>query len=152
MKKYSMETIVGIFVVLGLLGVGYMTVNLGNFAFFTDRSYSLFARFSSVAGLRVGSPVEMFGIEVGQVDGLSMDQEEQLAVVQLKIKNGIKVFDDAFASIKTAGLIGDKYVQLDPGGAGDLLSPGGTILETNAPLDIEELISKYAFGNVEEEE
>jgi phospholipid/cholesterol/gamma-HCH transport system substrate-binding protein len=152
MKKYSMETIVGIFVVLGLLGVGYMTVNLGNFSFFTDRSYSLFARFSSVAGLRVGSPVEMFGIEVGQVDGLSMDQEEQLAVVQLKIKNGIKVFDDAFASIKTAGLIGDKYVQLDPGGAGDLLSPGGTILETTAPLDIEELISKYAFGNVEEEE
>lgn len=152
MKKYSMETIVGIFVVLGLLGVGYMTVKLGNFAFFTDRSYSLFARFTSVAGLRVGSPVEMFGIEIGQVKGLSMDQEEQLAVVQLRIKNGIKVFDDAFASIKTAGLIGDKYIQVDPGGAGDLLAPGGTILETNAPLDIGELIGKYAFGDVGKKE
>jgi phospholipid/cholesterol/gamma-HCH transport system substrate-binding protein len=152
MKKYSMETIVGIFVVLGLLGVGYMAVKLGNFALFTNRSYPLFARFTSVAGLRVGSPVEMFGIEIGQVKGLSMDQDEQLAVVQLSIRNGVKVFDDAFASIKTAGLIGDKYIQIDPGGAGDLLAAGGTILETNAPLDIGELIGKYAFGDVGKKE
>ena len=78
-----------------------------------------------------------------------MDQEEQMVIVEFKIKNGIKVYDDAIASIKTAGLIGDKYVSIDPGGGGDLLKPGDTITETEAPVNISDLIGKYAFGDVE---
>ena len=149
MKKYSNETIAGIFVVIGLICLGYMTVQLGDVSIFGDDSYSLYAKFTSVSGLRTGNPVEMLGMEIGKVSGFTMDQEEQLAVVELKIKKGINVYDDAIASIKTAGLIGDKYVSIDAGGGGDLLEPGDTIIETEAPADIGDLISKYAFGDVE---
>jgi len=149
MKKYSNETIAGIFVVIGLLCIGYMTVQLGNVSIFGDDSYSLYARFTTVSGLRVGNPVEMLGMEIGKVSQFKMDQEEQLAAVELKIKNGIMIYDDAIASIKTAGLIGDKYVSIDAGGGGDLLKQGDTIIETEAPADIGDLISKYAFGDVE---
>jgi phospholipid/cholesterol/gamma-HCH transport system substrate-binding protein len=150
MKKYAMETTVGIFVVIGLLCIGYMTVKLGNIGFLGENSYPLFARFSSVQGLRDGSSVEMLGIDIGRVQKLTMDQKRQLAVVEFRIKKGIKIYDDAIASIKTEGLIGDRYVSIDPGGASDvLLRPGGVITETNSPTDIQELISKYAFGDVE---
>jgi phospholipid/cholesterol/gamma-HCH transport system substrate-binding protein len=148
MKKYSVETVVGIFVIFGLLCVAYMTVKLGKVSLFGDDYYTLYARFGSVSGLRVGNPVEMGGIEVGRVERLNIDQEKQMAVVELKIRNGIRVYDDASASIKTAGLIGDKFIKIDPGGGGDILKPGGTIYETASPIDIEELISKYVFGDV----
>jgi len=143
-----METTVGIFVVIGLLCIGYMTVKLGEVSLFGDNTYTLHARFTSVSGLRVGNPVEMLGLEVGRVERLTIDQEQQMALVEMKIKKGVKVYDDAIASVKTSGLIGDKYIQIDPGGSNELLKPGGTIKETASPLDIEELISKYAFGNV----
>ena len=149
MKKYSNETIVGIFVIVGLLCVGYMTVKLGNVSLFGDDTYPLYAKFNSVTGLRVGNPVEMLGIEIGRVAGFRMDQENQVAVVELKIKRDIKVYDDAIASIKTAGLIGDKYVSIDAGGSDELLKPGDTITDTESPVDIGDLISKYAFGDVE---
>lgn len=149
MKKYAMETAVGIFVVIGLFCVGYMTVKLGNVGLLGDDSYSLFARFTSVSGLRTGSAIQMLGIEIGRVDKLTMDQENQMAVVEFRINKGIKIYDDAIASIKTEGLIGDRYVSIDPGGGTDeLLKPGGTITETESPTDIQELISKYAFGEV----
>jgi phospholipid/cholesterol/gamma-HCH transport system substrate-binding protein len=150
MKKYAMETTVGIFVVIGLLCIGYMTVKLGNIGFFGDNSYPLFARFSSVQGLRQGSAVQMLGIDIGRVEKLTMDQKNQLAVVEFRVKKGIEIYDDAIASIKTEGLIGDRYVSIDPGGGSDeILKPGGFITETESPTDIQELISKYAFGNVE---
>jgi phospholipid/cholesterol/gamma-HCH transport system substrate-binding protein len=151
MRKYSNETVVGIFVVVGLLCVGYMTVKLGNVSLFGDNTYSLYARFNSVSGLRAGNTIEMLGIEIGRVAGLKMDQEDQVAVVELKIKKGIIIFDDGIASIKTAGLIGDKYVSIDAGGSDEILNPGDTITDTESPVDIGDLISKYAFGDVNED-
>ena len=151
MKKYSNETAVGIFVIIGLLCVGYMTVKLGDVSLFGDDTYSLYARFNSVSGLRAGNTIEMLGIEIGRVAGLEMDQEDQVAVVELKIKKGIKIFDDSIASIKTTGLIGDKYVSIDAGGLDEILNPGDTITDTESPVDIGDLISKYAFGDVKED-
>jgi len=148
MKKYEIETIVGIFVVIGLLGIGYMALTLGEVSFIGDDSYPLYARFASVAGLKAGGSVEMPGLEVGRVEKLSIDQDQQMAVAEMKIKKGVKVYDDAIASVKTSGLIGDKYIQIDPGGSVTILNPGGTITETSSPLDIEDLIGKYAFGDV----
>ena len=81
-----------------------------------------------------------------------LDQDKQRAVVELRIQNGVVVYDDAIASIKTSGLIGDKYVQVDPGGGGDVLRPGSSIIDTNPPLDIESLIGKFAFGDIEKKE
>ena len=148
MKKYTNETVVGIFVIVGLLCIGYMTVNLGNVSLFGDDTYALYARFNSVSGLRTGNPVEMLGLEIGRVAGFKMDQEDQVAEVELKIKKDIKIFDDAIASIKTAGLIGDKYVSIDAGGSDEVLKPGDMITDTESPVDIGDLISKYAFGDV----
>jgi len=152
MKKYSMETIVGIFVVIGLLCIGYMTIKFGKLGMFGGDYYILYARFTSVSGLRVDSPVEMEGIEVGRVEQLIIDQDKQMAVLKLRIQKDIRVYEDAIASIKTSGLIGDKLIKIDPGGGGDILKPGGTITETTSALDIEDLISKYAFGDIKKDD
>ena len=148
MKKYTMETTVGVFLVFGLLCVGYMTVKLGHVSLFGDNAYSLFARFTTVSGLRTGSPVNMLGIEVGRVGRLTMDQKDQKAVVEIRIQKDIRVYADAIASIKTEGLIGDMFLSIDPGGSGKLLGPGETITETQGAVDIADLIAKYAFGEI----
>ena len=148
MKKYSKETVVGIFVIIGLACIGYMTVKLGNVGFLGDNTYSLFTKFNTVTGLRVGNPVNMLGLEVGKVQKFTMDQENQQVLVEFKINKGIEIYDDAIASVKTEGLIGDKYVAVDPGGGGDLLANGDSITDTNSPTDIMDLVSKYAFGDV----
>jgi phospholipid/cholesterol/gamma-HCH transport system substrate-binding protein len=152
MKKYSMETAVGIFVVVGFLCVGYMTLKLGNVSLLGGDTYVLNARFATVSGLKIGSPVEIYGIQVGRVDRLEIDPEKQLAWVELEVRNGIRVYDDGSASIKSAGLIGDKFIKVDPGGAGNLIKPGGTITETSSALDIEDLIGRYAFGEVRKDD
>lgn len=151
MQKYTMETTVGIFLVFGLLCIGYMTVKLGHVSLLGDDAYSLSARFTSVTGLRTGSTVYISGIEVGRVAQLSMDQKDQKAVVEIRIRKGVMVYDDAIAAIKTEGLIGDKYLNIDPGGGGTLLQHGGTITETQSAVDIADLIGKYAFGDVKKQ-
>lgn len=148
MKKYEMESIVGIFVVIGIICVGYMTIKLGKLPIFSDDIYSLSARFVSVSGLRMGSPIEVHGIQVGTVERLEIDPEKDMAVIRMHIRKGVKIFDDASAAIKTSGLIGDKFVKIEPGGGGAQLKTGGWITETTSPLDIEDLIGKYAFGSV----
>ncbi len=148
MKKYSIEMTVGIFVLIGIICVGYMTVKLGKVTFFGQDTYPLKARFSSVDGLRSGSAIEVYGLQVGTVESLGIDQKRQMALVSMKINSNIKVYDDASASIKTSGLIGDKYIKIDPGGAGEVLKPGAFITQTSVPADIEDLIGKYAFGSV----
>ena len=148
MQKYSKESVVGIFVLVGLACIGYMTIQLGDLGLFEDDTYPLTARFTQVTGLRSGSVVNMLGIEAGRVGQMTMDQDKQMAVVELRIRKGIKVYDDAIASIKTEGLIGDRYVSVDAGGSGAELKPGETITETEAPTDIMDMVSKYAFGDV----
>jgi phospholipid/cholesterol/gamma-HCH transport system substrate-binding protein len=149
MKKYHHETVAGLFVLVGLICVGYLTVKLGNVHLWGSDSYPLYARFNSVSGLRIGNSIEMLGLEIGEIAGFTMDQEKSVVVAELRIRKPIKVYDDAIASIKTAGLIGDKYVSIDPGGAGELLKPGATITQTESPPDLGELIGKYAFGDIE---
>lgn len=151
MKKYSIETAVGVFVVIGLICVGYMTVKFGKVSLFGQDTYPLYARFASVSALRPGSTVEVYGIEVGSVTSLSIDNERQMAVVGMAIKKEMKVYDDASATIKSSGLIGDRYVKIDPGGVGELLKPGGIITQTSVPADIEDLIGRYAFGDAKKE-
>src|SRR5512139_2359437 len=148
MKKYAMETSVGVFFLVGLLLIGIMTVKLGHVSIFGEKTYPLSAGFTSVTGLRVGSPVYMFGIEVGRVERLTMDQKNRKAAVELQIEKGIKVYDDAIATIKTEGLIGDKNLRIDPRGTGEHAKPGISITETQADLDLGEIIGKYAFGDV----
>ena len=148
MKKWSVEVAVGLFVLLGIACVGYLTIRLGKMEIIGDNYYTVSARFRSIAGLMAGSEVELAGVPIGQVERFSLDQERWMAVVQMKIMKSIVLTEDVIASIKTAGLIGDKYIKLSPGVSDVPLKPGGMIIETESALDIEELISKFVFGKV----
>jgi phospholipid/cholesterol/gamma-HCH transport system substrate-binding protein len=149
MKQSSIDLGVGFFVVLGMICVGYLTLRLGEVELMGDKYYSLNARFKSVTGLKAGAQVEIAGVQVGQVEAISLEPKEQVAMVSFRIRDGIQLSEDVIASVKTAGLLGDKYIQLSPGGSEKILKPGELILETEPALDIEALISKYAFGKVE---
>jgi phospholipid/cholesterol/gamma-HCH transport system substrate-binding protein len=148
MKKWSVEVAVGLFVLIGIACIGYLTIRLGKMEIIGDNYYTVSARFQSIAGLKAGSEVELAGVPVGQVEGFSLDQERWMAVVRMKIMKSVVLTEDVIASIKTAGLIGDKYIKLSPGVSDVPLKPGGMIIETESALDIEELISKFVFGKV----
>ena len=135
--------------VVGLVFIAYMAIKLGEVSIFGGDAYQINARFQKVTGLRNGNPVTMFGLRVGTVTDLEIDQDNQMAIVRMKIKNGIQIYEDAIAAIKTEGLIGDKYVDIDAGGGLDPIAPGGTIIDTVSPVDLGDLIGKYAFGAVE---
>ncbi len=148
MKKYSQETFVGIFVLIGILCIGYLTIKLGKMQLIGGNFYEIIAKFDSVAGLKPDSSVQMAGVEIGRVTSITLDTNEYVAVVKMKIKKDVPIQEDAIASIKTSGLIGDKYVSIQPGGSDELLKDGGVITDTESAVDIESLISKYVFGNV----
>jgi phospholipid/cholesterol/gamma-HCH transport system substrate-binding protein len=147
MKKYAKETQVGIFVLVGFLAIAYMSIKLGNVHLFSDNNYSIKARFNDVTGLKINAPVQMYGVEMGFVDKIGIDQESGMSEVTLKIRKDIKLTDDTIASVKTSGLIGDKYIKLSRGG-GDPIQPGAVLRDTESSIDLEELISKYVFGGV----
>lgn len=149
MKKTSVETAVGVFVMIGLISVAYMAIKLGQMEWFGEGYYLLDARFDSVSGLKTGAQVDMAGVEIGQVADIHLDNERQVAVVQLKIREDIMLTDDVIASVKTSGLIGDKFIKLTPGGSDRILKPGDMIIDTESALDIEDLVSKYVFGDAE---
>ncbi len=151
MKKSSVEMAVGIFVIIGFLCVGYLTIKLGKMELMGDNYYSLFAKFDSAAGLKPGSNVEIAGVQIGQVESISLEPVMQVAKVELKIENGIELNDDVIASIKTAGLIGDKYITISPGGSDEILEAGSFIEETESAIDVEDLVSKYVFGDKKKE-
>ncbi len=142
------EVVVGFFVLVGLLCTAYLTVKLGRMEVFGGDGYELQARFSSASGLRVGAAVEIAGVQMGRVSNMTLDINTSQAIVTLYLDNRLKITDDTIASIKTSGLIGDKYISLSLGGSDIVLTPGEEILETESAVDIESIISKFAFGGV----
>jgi len=146
MRRSALDLGVGIFVLIGLLCLGWMSVKLGRVDLLGSRGYLVSADFPSVGGLKAGSAVEIAGVEVGRVDRITL-QDYQAHVVML-IQPQVKLQDDSIASIKTKGLIGEKYIRLSPGGSDKLIPPNGRIREVEPPIDIEELLSKYIFGKV----
>ncbi len=148
MQSKRVETAVGIFILIGILCVSYLAIRLGRMEWFGQGYYTVNALFTSVSGLKAGAAVEIAGVEVGQVEGIRLDEKSMMAMVQLRIKNGLALDDDVNASVKTSGLIGDKFIKLTPGSSGKKLAPGDTIMDTEGALDLEDIISKYAFGKV----
>lgn len=146
-KKYSMEFFVGIFVLIGLLCVGYLTIRLGKMELFSNNGYTVLARFSSTTGLRSGANVEIAGVAVGKVVKIELDKD-YFSNVHMRINKHIKLSGDTGALVKTSGLIGDKFISLTPGGAEADIKDGGKLTETQGSVDIEDLISKYVFGSV----
>ena len=149
MNKQLTEILVGFFVLTGLICVAYMTIKLGRLDIIESDSYTVLAKFESISGIKKGANVEVAGIMVGRVTKTYLDVEEQVAVIEMNIGNDVKLGDDVIASVKSTGLIGDRYISLALGGSEDFLQDGDFITETEASVDLMELISKYAFGAVE---
>jgi phospholipid/cholesterol/gamma-HCH transport system substrate-binding protein len=146
MRRFDLELAVGIFMIAGMVCLAYLTIKLGQLEVFGDKGYEIQAVFSSSGGLKTGSSVVIAGVEVGRVKKVVLDDYE--ARVTMSIPLEVKIQEDAIASIKTKGLIGEKYVEISPGGLDENLEPGGVIRDTQPPIDIEQLISKYIFGTV----
>jgi phospholipid/cholesterol/gamma-HCH transport system substrate-binding protein len=147
MKKYNQELIVGIFLIAGFLGFVYISLQLGELPFLSLRNhYHVSAVFNDVSGLKDGASVELAGVSIGRVQkiGLSNDRAELI----LQIHENVRISDDSIASIKTSGIIGDKYVRITPGGSENFLGPGDEIFETESALDLEELLGRYIFGDL----
>ena len=150
MKKANIDTVVGIFVLIGTLCLAYLSIKLGKMEFLGGDHYEVYAVFDSVAGLKNGASVEIAGVEVGRVDRIVLDPKNGAqARIYLRIRSGVKLTDDVIASVRTRGIIGDKFILLKPGGAEKLLAAGGRIRDTESAIDFEDLISKYIHGKVE---
>ncbi len=146
MRKFDLELAVGIFMIAGMVCLAYLTIKLGQLEVLGDKGYEIQAVFSSSGGLKTGSSVVIAGVEVGRVKKVVLDDYEARVTMTLPLE--VKIQEDAIASIKTKGLIGEKYVEISPGGLDENLEPGGVIRDTQPPIDIEQLISKYIFGTV----
>ncbi|MEN8728532.1 MAG: outer membrane lipid asymmetry maintenance protein MlaD, partial [Desulfuromonadales bacterium] len=103
------------------------------------------AKFGSVSGLKSGAIVEIAGVQVGKVTEISFDPDDYAAQVVMSINQGVVLQDDSIASVRTAGIIGDRYIDISPGGSEELLGDGGRIFETESAINLEELVSKYIF-------
>jgi phospholipid/cholesterol/gamma-HCH transport system substrate-binding protein len=148
MKRATLETIVGIFVLIGILCLAYLSINLGKIELFGGDYYQVQADFDTVSGLKNGASVEIAGVEVGRVGRILFDPKGDMARVYMQIKPGIKLSDDVIASVRTRGIIGDKFVKLSPGGSDKFIPPGGKIRSTESSIDIEEMISHYIQGKI----
>lgn len=145
MKKRWVEFYVGVFVIVGVLCSAYLLITLGDMNVGGGKTYRIYAYFSNVAGLKSGASVEMAGVEIGRVRSVNLDTERLLARVELAIDRGVILAEDAIASVKTSGIIGDKYINLSPGGAEMTLEAGDTLYNTESAIDIEALVRKYIF-------
>ncbi len=144
----SKEIWLGVFVFLGLMCTAYLTVKLGRMEVLGGDGYEISARFNSISGLRVGASVEIAGVQVGRVSAVQLDAKNFQAKVSLYLDKNVKLTDDTIASVKTSGLIGDKYISLAPGGSDTYLTAGSEIVDTESAVDLESIISKFAFGGV----
>jgi phospholipid/cholesterol/gamma-HCH transport system substrate-binding protein len=141
-----MEIIVGLFVLVGMACLGYLAIKLGKLEVLGSSGYIVYADFSSVAGLKVGDPAEIAGVKIGRVEAMGLVDDR--ARLQLRLQDDVKLQEDAIASVRARGLIGDKFVLITPGASDKIIPPGGRIRETESPPDIADLIGKIVGGDL----
>jgi phospholipid/cholesterol/gamma-HCH transport system substrate-binding protein len=146
MKKFDLELTVGLFIIAGIICLGYLSIQLGKMEIVGERGYEIYGVFSNVGGLKNGSSVEIAGVKVGRVKSVTLYNYQ--ARVVLNLPENVKLQEDVIVSIKTKGLIGEQYVEITPGGSEKIIKPGGQIRETQSAVDLEELISKFVFGKI----
>lgn len=146
MKRSGLDVAVGGFLLLGILALAWLSIQLGRVELFGGGGYTVTADFPAVGGLKAGASVEIAGVPVGRVDRITLADYQ--ARLHLRIRPEVKLTDDSIVSIKTRGLIGEKFVQISPGGSDRTVAPGDRFTEVEAPVDLEEIISKYVFGGV----
>jgi phospholipid/cholesterol/gamma-HCH transport system substrate-binding protein len=140
------EIIVGVFVLAGLVCLGYLAIRLGKIELFGTQGYVVFADFVSVAGIKLGDPIEIAGVRIGKVEAIGLADDR--ARLTLRVSEGVKLQEDVIASVRARGLIGDKFVLVTPGASDKIIAPGGKIRETDSPPDIPDLIGKFIGGDL----
>ena len=145
MKKTNLEIIVGVFLLAGFISFSWLAVKMGDINPFANETYPVTARFTSISGLKEGTTIELAGVVVGKASKIALDAGEYEAVVHLDIDKTVELTDDSIASIRTSGIIGDKFIKLTPGGSEIFLEAGDEIDETESSSSREELVSKYIF-------
>ncbi len=151
MISKRLELLVGGFLLLGLAAVAYLTVKLGAGSLPAGDTYVIEARFTNSGGLHPGSSVLVAGVPTGRVEAVRIDPADYSAIATLRLASALRLPTDSMASIKTSGLIGDKYVSLSPGADENYLQPGARITMTESAVDLESLIGKMAFGSTDKE-
>ncbi|HEY7532733.1 MAG TPA: outer membrane lipid asymmetry maintenance protein MlaD [Nitrospiraceae bacterium] len=147
MERARLELIVGVFVLIGIACLAYLSIKLGKLEMIGGDVYEVVAEFNTASGLKPGASIEIAGVEVGRVRKITLKDDR--AAVMLALNNGVKLYSDTIASIKTRGIIGEKFMALSPGGGGEPLKAGDTIRDTESGLDLEELVSQYVHGKVQ---
>jgi len=146
MRRFDLELAVGIFILAGILCLGYLSIKLAKMEVLGGEGYKIYAVFSDTGGLKEGSSVVIAGVQVGRVKEVTM--KDYAAKVVLSLSKEVKIQEDAIASIKTKGLIGEKFIQITPGGSEKIIQPGKRIRETQPAVDLEQLISNFVFGKI----
>jgi phospholipid/cholesterol/gamma-HCH transport system substrate-binding protein len=148
MGNSRVEIFVGTFLIIGFLAFGWLALQLGEVAWLTgSKTYMINAEFNNISGVKAGADVQIAGVTVGKVRQLELNKENQ-AVVGMQVDREVVIPVDSVASVKSQGIIGDKYIQITLGGDESLYKPGETIVDTESAVDLESLISKFAFGQV----
>jgi phospholipid/cholesterol/gamma-HCH transport system substrate-binding protein len=146
MKKSYLEFVVGVFLAIGIGCLAWLSIKLAKKDFFARNGYEVQASFSNGGGLHPGTPVVIAGVEIGRIKSVGLEDYE--AKVRMVLQQGVVLQKDTIASIKTKGLIGEKYIELTPGASDSRIKPGGAIRDTQPAMDLEGLIGKYIQGNL----
>lgn len=149
-RTFTVELLVGIFTLLGVLAAGYQAIGLAGITLVSTGEYLVRAEFDNISGLKTGASVEIAGVPIGKVVAIELKDPE--AVTVLQIDKDVQLFDDDIASIRTKGIIGDRYVKISRGASDVVIKPGGTMVETESVVDIEDIIGKlvHSFGSDDE--
>ena len=147
MNKITIELLTGIFVLIGIAAFTWLAVSIAGASFTEQPGYTLEARFTSISGLREGAVIEGAGVRIGTVSRIDFDPDSFEAIVFLRINEGVPVQEDAIASVRTQGIIGEKYINIVPGGFDELLGDGDVLYETESAISLEELVSRYIFSS-----
>lgn len=151
MNSRSIERAVGLFVLGGVVCLAYFTFQLGKTTLRPAKTIGLVARFASAAGLNTGAEILVAGVPVGNVGAMKLGKDFS-ALVELQVRDDVKLPVDTVAAIRGRGLLGDKYVALAPGAEDKTLSAGDQITDTESAVDIESLLSRFAFGSLQDKE
>ena len=147
MGKRSIETMVGLFVLLGIAGTVFLALKAANLASFSaGDTYAVTAKFDNIGGLKVRAPVRSAGVTVGRVAAITLDAKSFQGVVRLEVDKQVQFPKDSSARILTAGLLGDQYVGLEPGGDEKNLAAGDVITQTQSAVVLESLIGQFLFN------
>jgi len=143
-RTFSLELFVGLFAAAGVAAAAYLAVGLAGLELGEGNNYTIYAEFDNISGLKYGASVEIAGVPIGVVSDIVL--KDPAAKVALKLTRAVKIKDDDIASIRTKGIIGDRYVKISRGASDDYIPEGGTMLETESVIDIEDVIGKVVHS------